>query len=54
MGDSWKVISVTPTAEQPNVEQQSQFSESVTQPSNWKVVSQQPNKPLSWADVPGK
>ena len=54
MGDSWKVISVTPTAEQPNVEQQSQLSESVTQPSNWKVVSQQPNKPLSWADVPGQ
>jgi hypothetical protein len=52
MADPWKVISVTPTVEQPNVAQQSQPTVAVTQPDNWQVVSQQPNKPLSWADVP--
>ena len=54
MADPWKVISVTPTVEQPNVAQQSQPTVAVTQPDNWQVVSQQPNKPLSWADVPGQ
>ena len=61
MADPWKVISVTPNAQQsmPSAENQSSLISEVPANSNvpvnnWQAISQQPNKPLSWSEVPAE